>query len=147
VTADGVAIHGQPGFWTAFREVLRLLVGLLSHQQPLLASAACLAVGEMGRCGPLAETGGGQDELRDKLVAELLRLLKSEKVSMKIRERAAMSRGLVCVGDPDFPDRKKIVQSFIDAAHDIKVSDDFRQNGFLNYIGEKIFLFKNAPRY
>ena len=46
--------------------------------------------------------------------------MKSEKVSMKVRERAALTSGLICVGDVTFPDRKKIIQSFLDAAQGIK---------------------------
>ena len=113
-------IISKAGFWSTHRSALQMIVGLLSHNQPLLASAACLAIGEMGRCGPLTENGGNEDDLRDKLVSELLRLMKTEKVSMKLRERAALSSGLICVGDQDFPDRKKIIESFIEAAQDIK---------------------------
>ena len=108
----------KKGFWSAFVEALQMIAGLLSHHQPLLNSAACLAIGEMGRSGPLNESGN--DELRDKVVNEMLRLMKSEKVSMKVRERAALSCGLICVGDESFPDRKKIIQSFLEAAQDIK---------------------------
>ena len=113
-------ITSNPGFWSTLREALQLIVGFLSHSQPLLASAACLAIGEMGRCGPLTQAGAENDDLRDKLVAELLRLVRSEKSSMKLRERAALSCGLVCVGDINFPDRQKIIESFIEAAQDIK---------------------------
>jgi hypothetical protein len=109
-------VLGNQGFWPTFSEVLKLIVGFLSHHQPLLASAACLAIGEMGRSGPLTQSGGEPDELRDKVVAELLRLMKSEKVSMKVRERAALSCGLICVGDVAFPDRQKIIQNFLDSA-------------------------------
>jgi proteasome component ECM29 len=108
----------KKGFWSAFGEALQMICGLLSHHQPLLNSAACLAIGEMGRSGPLTEPGN--DELREKLVNEMLRLMKSEKVSMKVRERAALSCGLICVGDESFPDRKKIIQNFLEAAQDIK---------------------------
>ena len=58
------------GFWPEFRESLQTIVNFLSHHQPLLASAACLAIGEMGRCGPLTQNGGQEDELRDKLVKD-----------------------------------------------------------------------------
>ena len=113
-------LFSKPGFWSTLREALQLIVGFLSHNQPLLASAACLAIGEMGRSGPLTQAGAEKDDLRDKLVAELLRLVKSEKSSMKLRERAALSCGLVCVGDVDFPERQRIIESFIEAAQDIK---------------------------
>jgi len=39
---------------------------------------------------------------------------------MKLRERAALSSGLICVGDQNFSDRKKIIESFIEASQDIK---------------------------
>lgn len=75
----------------------------LTHSQPLMVSGACVAIGEIGRCGPLVETRKqSPDETEQEIVDCLLRLVSSQKTPIKIRERAALSIGLVCLGDPSF---------------------------------------------
>jgi len=79
------------------------MTDFLSHNQPLMVSAACTAIGEIGRCGPLVETRSETpDETEEKIVNVLLGLVSSQKTSMKLREKAALSLGLICLGDPSF---------------------------------------------
>ena len=87
-----------------------------SEAHNMLMSASCWALGEVGRCGPLPL----DKPAKEKLYKRLLEVMKSGKISMKIRERSALALGQICVGDRDFPWRQEIVEGFLQSARDIK---------------------------
>ena len=103
-----------------FSETVDLMIGLLeSDQHALLMSGALLALGELGRCGTLPLSKDGPKS-KESLFKRLLEIVKTGKLSMKIRERSALALGQLCIGDMEFPWRKDIVQGFLESARDIK---------------------------
>merc|ERR1719341_3095950 len=109
--------------WKIFRESCDMIVGELGAVQNLMLSGSCLALAEIGRCSPLPYDDAGEStELDNKLglMEKLLGIVKSGKVNMKVRERAAMALGNLCLGDALFPHRRTLVERFIEIAADIK---------------------------
>jgi len=109
--------------WKIFRESCDMIVGELAAVQNLMLSGSCLALAEIGRCSPLPYDDAGEStELGNKLglMEKLLGIVKSGKVNMKVRERAAMALGNLCLGDALFPHRRTLVERFIEIAADIK---------------------------
>ena len=82
----------------------------------MLMSASTLALGELGRCGPLKV----DDSEQQLLVKRLLEMVKSGKLSMKIRERAALTLGQICIGDVNFAHRQDVLHGFLNSAREIK---------------------------
>ena len=70
---------------------------LLDSSHPMTLNAACWAVGEMGRCGPLLDVAdpavATAAPVSDRAVGKLLDVVGDAKTSGKIRERAAMAAG------------------------------------------------------
>merc|ERR1719189_1161397 len=89
------------------------------HQHSLLVSASCLALGELGRNGPLPLPQEGTRS-KQTLFKWLLQMIKSTKISIKIRERSALALGQLCIGDKDYPWRKDILKGFLEIAKDVK---------------------------
>ena len=95
-----------------YAKITRMIVKNLDNSHNMLLSAACLALAELGRCGPLAlaaEGGAGEEAgpgTTLHTVTKLLALVKSGKTSMKVREKAALAAGSLCLGDKDFPYRR-----------------------------------------
>ena len=68
-----------------YKESVEMLIKYLDQDShALLMSASTLAIGEIGRCGPLKL----ESSEKEKLVKRLLEMVKSGKLPMKIRERA-----------------------------------------------------------
>lgn len=82
----------------------------------MMMSASTLALGELGRCGPLKM----DDSEKQSLVKRLLEMVKSGKLGMRIRERAALALGQICIGDVDFAHRQDVLHGFLDSAREIK---------------------------
>ena len=95
-----------------------------------MVSAACLSLAELARCAvlPLSGEAGGDvidddddvGEYKHSLLQRLLGLVKSGKTNTRVRERAALAAGSLCLGDRDFPHRRTLLESFIELAQDIK---------------------------
>ena len=98
--------------WRLYKEVCSTVVQQLASSHNLLLSSTCLALAELGRCGPLPlpdtepESGGAAEQSKLGLITRLLALVKSGKTSMRVRERAALAAGSFCIGDPLFPHRR-----------------------------------------
>ena len=74
-----------------FQETVNMLLEHIDpstnqHQTHLLMSAACLALGELGRNGPLPLPNEGEKS-KQSLFKRLLEIVKSSKISIKIKER------------------------------------------------------------
>ena len=113
--------------WSLYTETVRLILGQLDHPNTLILSAACLALAELARCGPLPLPDQAKDQDQDQkedtklsLIQRLLGLVKSGKTNMRVRERAALAAGSLCLGDRNFPHRRTLLESFIELAADIK---------------------------
>ena len=81
-----------------------------SPSQPLILSGTCLAIGEMGRCGPLL------DKNPQRAVEKLVAIVLDAKVNGKIRERAALACGYLSCGILEYPKRKFIIETFLASA-------------------------------
>ena len=86
------------------------IVEYLFNSQPLLSSAACLAVGEMARCGPLLNSQA------DRAVEKLVSMVIDAKTNGRIRERAALAAGYLSVGQLEYPKRRYIIETFLASA-------------------------------
>ena len=102
-----------------FKQAVDLVVSQLDNQQVLAMSAGCLALGEIGRNGalPFPEKSGEEENTKQSIVDKLISMVKSGKISMKVRERAATAAGLLCVGEK-FP--IDVVKRFLELMPDIK---------------------------
>ena len=109
--------------WTCFKKMSELIIDQLDHSHQLMLGSACLSIGELGRCTELPlENSGAEDDLKNKLglAKKLLSMVKSGKMSMKVRERAALAVGQLCIGDESFPHRSEVITGFLEAIKEIK---------------------------
>lgn len=90
-----------------------------------MVSAACNSIGLLGRCAPLpledsskiSKTESGQYTKID-VVNQLLEIMNNVKLPSKVRERAARSLGLICVGEL-FPHTKVVLEGLLKTAKDV----------------------------
>ncbi|XP_059513619.1 proteasome adapter and scaffold protein ECM29 isoform X7 [Myotis daubentonii] len=87
----------------------------LDSTSPLLAIAACTALGEIGRNGPLPIPSEGSGFTKQHLVESLLNRIPSSKETNKMKERAIQTLGYFPVGDGDFPHQKLLLQGLMDS--------------------------------
>ncbi|XP_069486911.1 proteasome adapter and scaffold protein ECM29 isoform X2 [Ambystoma mexicanum] len=91
-------------------------IGLfLDNPSPLLTIAACTALGEIGRNGPLPIPNEGSGFTKLHLVETLLARIPSGKETNKAKERAIQTLGCFPVGDSNFPLQKKLLQGLMDS--------------------------------
>ncbi|XP_058024517.1 proteasome adapter and scaffold protein ECM29 isoform X1 [Ahaetulla prasina] len=87
----------------------------LDSTSPLLAIAACTALGEIGRNAPLPIPNEGSGFTKLHLVESLLARIPSGKETNKMKERAIQTLGYFPVGDGDFPHQKLLLQGLMDS--------------------------------
>ncbi|NXS93447.1 ECM29 protein, partial [Jacana jacana] len=92
----------------------------LDSTSPFLVVAACTALGEIGRNGPLPIPNEGAGFTKLKLVESLLARITSSKETNKARfspmkERAIQTLGYFPVGDEGFPHQKLLLQGLMDS--------------------------------
>ncbi|XP_038626132.1 proteasome adapter and scaffold protein ECM29 isoform X2 [Tachyglossus aculeatus] len=87
----------------------------LDSATPLLVVAACTALGEIGRNGPLPIPSEGSGFTKLHLVESLLTRIPSSKETNKMKERAIQTLGYFPVGDGDFPHQKLLLQGLMDS--------------------------------
>ncbi|XP_008582127.1 PREDICTED: proteasome-associated protein ECM29 homolog [Galeopterus variegatus] len=87
----------------------------LDSTSPLLAIAACTALGEIGRNGPLPIPSEGSGFTKLHLVESLLNRIPSSKETNKMKERTIQTLGYFPVGDGDFPHQKLLLQGLMDS--------------------------------
>ncbi|CAB1327121.1 unnamed protein product, partial [Coregonus sp. 'balchen'] len=87
----------------------------LDSGSPLLAVAACTALGEMGRNGPLLIPSEGEGFTKLAMVDNMLARIPSGKETLKMKERAIQTLGYLPVGDGDFAHQKKLLQGLMDS--------------------------------
>ena len=115
-TELGDTAHEQEGDWSLYTETVELILSQLDHSNSLIVSAACLSLAELARTGPLPLAS----DRKLSLIQRLLGLVKSSKTNIRLRERAALAAGSLCLGDCKFPHRRTLLESFIELASDIK---------------------------
>ncbi|XP_043224262.1 proteasome adapter and scaffold protein ECM29-like [Amphibalanus amphitrite] len=106
--------------------VIQLTADLLAHlesSQPALQAACLSSVSELGRTGPLPVAAGPADQRSPPslhyVVTTLLKTATSKKLPSKMRERAIVACGLVCVGDPGLAFRREIVEHFLSVSSEL----------------------------
>uniref|UniRef100_A0A8C6ZQU5 Ecm29 proteasome adaptor and scaffold n=1 Tax=Nothoprocta perdicaria TaxID=30464 RepID=A0A8C6ZQU5_NOTPE len=87
----------------------------LDSTSPFLVMAACTALGEIGRNGPLPIPSEGAGFTKLQLVESLLARIPSSKETNKMKERAIQTLGYFPVGDQDFPHQKLLLQGLMDS--------------------------------
>jgi len=95
------------------------VAGYLDDAQPVLSTAACTALGEIGRSGVLPlpnESSSPKAISKLSIVENLIKKTNSVKEHPKVREKAATTLGLICVGDPAFAYRTKVLEGLLSAA-------------------------------
>uniref|UniRef100_A0A3B5ATH9 Ecm29 proteasome adaptor and scaffold n=1 Tax=Stegastes partitus TaxID=144197 RepID=A0A3B5ATH9_9TELE len=97
----------------------------LDSSSALLAVAACTALGEIGRNGPLLIPAEGDGFTKLSTVENLLARIPSGKESTKMKERSIMTLGYLPVGDGDFPHQKKLLQGLMDSVEAKQVELQF----------------------
>ena len=90
--------------------VIDFLFTDLPHQ--LTLNATCLAIGEMGRCGPLLDSSPTPDRAIEKLMA----IVNDAKTNGRIREKAALAAGFLSLGELHYPRRQYIIENFLSFA-------------------------------
>ncbi|TRY72263.1 hypothetical protein TCAL_11939 [Tigriopus californicus] len=111
--------------WVIYASSVQLILAQLgTNSHTLMTISACTALIELGRCGPLPleDEGNEGKDIKSKLavVKRLLTILKTGKNSMRVRERAALALGFLCVGDPRFPYQRLILEEFLELASEVK---------------------------
>ncbi|KAG8014834.1 Proteasome-associated protein ECM29-like protein [Nibea albiflora] len=97
----------------------------LDSSTPLLAVAACIALGEIGRNGSLLIPADGEGFSKLSVVENLLARIPSGKESAKMKERSIQTLGYLPVGDGDFPHQKKLLQGLMDSVEAKQVELQF----------------------
>ncbi|XP_037979486.1 proteasome adapter and scaffold protein ECM29 isoform X1 [Motacilla alba alba] len=87
----------------------------LDSTSPFLVVGACMALGEIGRNGPLPIPNEGTGFTKLQLVENLLARIPSSKETNKMKERAIQTLGYLPVGDEDFPHQKLLLQGLMDS--------------------------------
>ncbi|XP_066149370.1 proteasome adapter and scaffold protein ECM29 [Euwallacea fornicatus] len=118
--------------FTLVKEALNVIAPFLKHPSPVLVGAAAAAIGSISRAVPLPlETSGGTQDgsphakkqaigpTKLELVEIILGIMNNSKLSVKVRERAARTLGLLCVGER-FAHDKLIIKGLLQTSKDTK---------------------------
>ncbi|CAG9821949.1 unnamed protein product [Phaedon cochleariae] len=118
--------------WSLVKVSVEVLSPFFKHQNPLLMGAACTSIGLLGRIHGLPLDDGkpqgngspdpkrvATDITKIDIVTQLLDVMNNVKFSAKVRERAAKSLGLLCVGER-FPHTRQVLQGFLNTAKETK---------------------------
>uniref|UniRef100_A0A8B9IZU2 Ecm29 proteasome adaptor and scaffold n=1 Tax=Amazona collaria TaxID=241587 RepID=A0A8B9IZU2_9PSIT len=97
------------------KSTTEIIGSFLDSTSPFLVVAACTALGEIGRNGPLPIPSEGPGFTKLQLVESLLARIPSSKETNKMKERAIQTLGYFPVGDEDFPHQKLLLQGLMDS--------------------------------
>ncbi|XP_033636669.1 proteasome adapter and scaffold protein ECM29-like [Asterias rubens] len=126
----------------AIEEAVKIIASSLDNTNPLLSTAACIAIGEITRNGALplpdgdtvqqsAAANGMDDTKEDKkgksaskdgpftkrlVVQKLVEKLQSSKVATKVKEQAASCLGHLPIGERDFPFTQDVLEGLLKSA-------------------------------
>ncbi|KAK9876967.1 hypothetical protein WA026_015999 [Henosepilachna vigintioctopunctata] len=112
--------------------VIKLLNNFLNNQNILLRSAACTSIGSIASCmalpledgkivkgSPQAKRPATESITKADVMYNLMHILSDQKLSAKLKEKAARSLGLLCVGER-FPHTRDILEGLLDTAKETK---------------------------
>ncbi|KAL2293978.1 hypothetical protein Nmel_007686 [Mimus melanotis] len=105
----------MPGQEQLIKSTTETIGSFLDSTSPFLVVGACMALGEIGRNGPLPIPNEGVGFTKLQLVENLLARIPSSKETNKMKERAIQTLGYFPVGDEDFPHQKLLLQGLMDS--------------------------------
>ncbi|XP_012280899.1 proteasome-associated protein ECM29 homolog isoform X2 [Orussus abietinus] len=106
--------------WNTYLEAVKTLYAFLTDSSMLLVSAATEGIGNIGKAFALPIPSEDDKELNKKAVVDTLFLiLTNVKTSGKVKEKAALALGCLCVGE-EFPHATFIAEKFISLAAETK---------------------------
>lgn len=86
--------------WTTYNDIVKAICTYLRDNTTLLMDAAIQAIGVLGRTYSLPLPAEGKNDLNKKGIVEtLFSVLTNAKLSTKMKEKAALSLGYLCVGE------------------------------------------------
>jgi len=94
----------------------------LKENDSLLQSAACEAIALIGRVSPLPIVDNNDSLSKKSIVDSLLAIVKSNKATARLKERAIAACGYLCVGD-NFAFAEFILKSFLDLSKEVSYID------------------------
>lgn len=104
---------------------IKTIGSFLDSSSAMLTVAACTALGEIGRNGPLLIPAEGEGFTKLSTVENLLARIPSGKESTKMKERSIQTLGYLPVGDGDFPHQKRLLQGLMDSVEAKQVELQF----------------------
>ncbi|KAL8623767.1 hypothetical protein ACOMHN_054073 [Nucella lapillus] len=144
------------GDWLKERQAALLacvkqLYPFLESDNAGLKGAVCIALGEIAKSTALPlPTGGGSEAEGEitklSLLNKLIGMIKTAKENNKTKERAAMCLGCLCVGETDFPHRRKVIDDLFTAVQSKQVELQFTIAIALAYaaLGQKASVARDA---
>lgn len=127
---------------TAVHDIVKLLKPTDEVPDPLLPSI-CLAIGEIGRNSALLLPSGAEGDGQEKitklsLVKVLLKMVTSGKETNKTKEKASLCLGYICVGEEEFPYRRKVIKEMMEAAQAKQIELNMTMGDALVYSAQGI---------
>ncbi|XP_066591555.1 proteasome adapter and scaffold protein ECM29 [Prorops nasuta] len=106
--------------WKTYEDTVKIIVTFLNNTTPLTLSAAIEGIGIFGKTYCLPVPDETTDCISKKgIVDKLLSILNNAKISTKIKQKAAISLGYLCIGE-NFIHCRYIVDKLISMAEDTK---------------------------
>lgn len=106
--------------WDLYINVVRMICNFLHNNSILLLDAAIQSIGILGKTCELPLSNEGKEEPNKKEIVEILfSVLNNVKLNTKIKEKAALSLGYLCVGE-NFPHTSYIVNKIITTVKETK---------------------------
>lgn len=112
---------------------MKFLASFLLHQNYTLVGAACTSIGLIAKSTGLPIENGVKSNLGSpeakkpaigrvtklEVMTQLLAVMSNSKNPSKVRERAARSLGLLCIGE-DFPFVREVIDGLLDTAKEVR---------------------------
>ncbi|XP_071525915.1 proteasome adapter and scaffold protein ECM29 [Panulirus ornatus] len=104
--------------WPAYESIVNDLVRQVLSDSSPIQNALVIAIGEMARQGPLPLPAGVAEEDSRKptslaLFKALFKIFTDKKLPSKVREQAIATCGYLCVGQQEFPHKKKVLEALL----------------------------------
>ncbi|KAH0956005.1 hypothetical protein HN011_009526 [Eciton burchellii] len=106
--------------WTTYHDIVKTICTYLHDNATLLMDAAIQAIGLLGKAYSLPIPAEGDNKFNKKAIVEtLFSVLSNAKLSTKMKEKAALSLGYLCVGE-SFPHTADIANKILTTVKETK---------------------------
>ncbi|XP_011343237.1 proteasome adapter and scaffold protein ECM29 isoform X2 [Ooceraea biroi] len=106
--------------WTTYHDIVKTICTYLHDSATLLMDAAIQAIGLLGKTCSLPVPSEGDNKFNKKAIVEtLFSILSNVKLSVKMKENAALSLGYLCVGE-SFPHTADIANKILTTVKETK---------------------------